>query len=284
MPLAARVSDNHTCPAANGPVPHGGGPILPPCSLNVVTNNLPQARVTDKAMCVGPPDVIVTGSSSVFVNGMMAARVTDKTMHGGLVALGSFNVNIGGPAAGATLGNPVAAAAACNNLAGGRTSGSIGQSYQNCGVESCRLLITKSGKNVSEDALLDQSMKHGDADDERRRADSGGTSPSERQSILARNGVATTQQTATMANIAQAVSEGRGVITSHDVKFLWGPGNSGGHAINVVGIQYDGNGNILNVITSDTGIGNCNRPVPAAQFQSSLRSGRPANVTVNPIW
>jgi hypothetical protein len=219
-----------------------------------------------------------------MVNGLMAARLTDKTMHGGVIALSSFNVNIGGPTAGATLGNPTAGGATCTSLAGGRTSGSVQQTYQNCGVESSRLLINRTGKNMSEDALLNQSMSHGDADDERRRADSGGTSPAERQSILARNGVPSTQQNATMANITQAVAERRGVITSHDVSILWGPGNSGGHAINIVGLQYDAMGNLLNVITSDTGVGQCNRSVPAGQFQRSLRSGRPANVTVNPVW
>src|SRR6266436_5162077 len=143
---AARVTDLHTCPMSTGPVPHTGGPILPPCSINVQTNDLFQARATDKAFCAGPPDFIVTGSSSVFVNDLMAARSTDKTMHGGLITLGSVNVLIGGPVAGATLGNPVAGQAACVAAAAGRNppaalglpANSPGQNYNNCGVESSR--------------------------------------------------------------------------------------------------------------------------------------------------
>jgi uncharacterized Zn-binding protein involved in type VI secretion len=109
MPSAARVSDVHTCPASSGPVAHVGGPILPPGSPNVLTNSLPQARVTDRAMCfVGPPDVIVAGSSTVLINNLMAARITDLTMHGGIITGGSPNVEIGGPAGEPVLGNPTA--------------------------------------------------------------------------------------------------------------------------------------------------------------------------------
>lgn len=285
MPAAARVSDNHICPAVTGVVPHVGGPVLPPCSLNVQTNVLNQARATDRATCVGPPDFIVTGSSSVFVNDLMAARQTDKTMHGGSIVLGSLNVEIGGPTAGATLGNVAAGTAACNAAATGRTSNSTGQSYNNCGVESSRQIINRAtGANVGEDALLDSSIRNGDADSARRRFDSGGTSPDGRRNILASNGVPSTLQDPTMANITQAVAEGRGVITSHDVSVLWGPGNSGGHAVVVIGAQYDANGNLINVIINDTGRGICNNSIPAPQYQNSLRPGREANVTSNPIW
>ncbi|MEZ5401836.1 MAG: PAAR domain-containing protein [Bryobacteraceae bacterium] len=285
MPKAARVADNHVCPASTGPVPHGGGPIMPPCSLNVRTNNLPQARGTDKAMCVGPPDFIVTGSGSVRVNSLPAARMSDKCMHGGSIAAGSLNVNIGGPTVGVTLGNPAAATAACNGLAGGRTSGSVGQSYNNCGVESSRLIINQTGGGRSEDGLLDESIREGDAgSDKGARRGWGGTSPGDREDILERNGVPTTNRDASLANIQQAVAERRGVITSHEVAWLWANGQSGGHAINVIGVQYDQFGNAVNYITADTGLGNCNRSVPAWQFGLSLRPGRDMNVTDSPIW
>ena len=93
---AARVGDMHTCPMFDGPKPHVGGPILPPCAVTVLTGGIPQARVTDKATCVGPPDVIVKGSATVMVNNLPAARVLDMTMHGGVIVMGCFTVLIGG--------------------------------------------------------------------------------------------------------------------------------------------------------------------------------------------
>ncbi len=285
MPPAARVSDFHACPMVTGVVPHVGGPVIPPCSITVKSDDLNQARATDQAQCVGPPDFIVTGSSSVFVNDLMAARQTDKTMHGGMIMLGSFNVEIGGPTAGATLGGLTNATAACNAAAGGRTSGSVQQSYNNCGVESSRQIINQAtGAGISEDALLNSAISNGDASKKRHRVDSGGTDPDDRQNILANNGVPSTLQDNSMANITQAVAERKGVITSHDVAILWGPGNSGGHAVVVTGAQYDQNGNLINVIINDTGQGICNSVIPAPQFQNSLRSGRDVNVTTNPIW
>jgi uncharacterized Zn-binding protein involved in type VI secretion len=96
MPPAARVTDMHVCPAANGPVPHAGGPILPPGAVQVIIGGLPAARITDLATCVGPPDTIVKGSSSVIIQGLPAARIMDSTMHGGMIVLGEFTVLIGG--------------------------------------------------------------------------------------------------------------------------------------------------------------------------------------------
>ena len=92
---AARVSDTHVCPMVTGVVPHVGGPILPPCCPTVLTGSLPQARVSDMATCVGPPDVIAMGSFTVLVGGLSAARVGDLTAHGGTIVLGLPTVLIG---------------------------------------------------------------------------------------------------------------------------------------------------------------------------------------------
>ena len=95
---AARLTDMHTCPMVTPgtpPVPHVGGPILPSCSTNIFIGNLPAARVTDKALCVGPTDVIVQGSPTVFFNNLMAARLGDMTAHGGRIVSGMVNVLIG---------------------------------------------------------------------------------------------------------------------------------------------------------------------------------------------
>ncbi len=92
---AARVTDLHVCPMVTGIVPHVGGPILPPCCPTVLTGSLPQARVTDLATCVGPPDVIALGSFTVLVGSLPAARMLDLTAHGGTIVLGCFTVLIG---------------------------------------------------------------------------------------------------------------------------------------------------------------------------------------------
>jgi uncharacterized Zn-binding protein involved in type VI secretion len=95
-PPAARLADMHTCPMVTGVVPHVGGPILPPCAPTVLICYMPAARVTDMATCVGPPDVIVKGSTSVLINFLPAARLGDLTAHGGVIVMGAPTVIIGG--------------------------------------------------------------------------------------------------------------------------------------------------------------------------------------------
>ncbi|WP_373454131.1 toxin VasX [Vibrio vulnificus] len=58
-------------------------------------NGVPAARKGDSMVCVGPPDSIKQGSSSVFINGKPAARMFDSTNHGGVIIGGSPNVFIG---------------------------------------------------------------------------------------------------------------------------------------------------------------------------------------------
>jgi len=110
---AARITDMHVCPMMTPgvpPIPHVGGPISMG-SPTVLTGKLPQARVGDMAVCVGPPDVIAMGSTGVFVNKMPAARLGDQTAHGGAIVLGLPTVLIGeaggggGGGAGASMGN-----------------------------------------------------------------------------------------------------------------------------------------------------------------------------------
>ena len=94
-PPAARLTDMHVCPMVTGVVPHVGGPIMLGAPT-VLTQSLPQARVTDVLTCVGPPDMIAMGSTSVFVTGLPAARMGDATAHGGVIILGCPTVLIGG--------------------------------------------------------------------------------------------------------------------------------------------------------------------------------------------
>jgi uncharacterized Zn-binding protein involved in type VI secretion len=96
---AARAGDMHVCPMVTPgvpPIPHVGGPILPPCSVTVLTGKIPQARITDMAVCVGPPDVCIKGSVTVLVNSLMAMRIGDMTVHGGSIVVGLPTVLIGG--------------------------------------------------------------------------------------------------------------------------------------------------------------------------------------------
>ena len=96
MPPAARITDMHVCPMFTGPVPHVGGPILPPGAPTVLIGGLPAATVGDMAVCTGPPDSIVQGSATVLIGGKPAARMGDSTAHGGTIILGCVTVIIGG--------------------------------------------------------------------------------------------------------------------------------------------------------------------------------------------
>jgi uncharacterized Zn-binding protein involved in type VI secretion len=90
----------HTCPMVipgTPPIPHVGGPILPPCAPTVMIGFMAAAKVGDKAICTGGgiPDPIVKGSMSVQINSMPAARIGDSTAHGGLITVGCPTVIIG---------------------------------------------------------------------------------------------------------------------------------------------------------------------------------------------
>jgi len=95
MPMAARIGDMHTCPMSTGPVPHVGGPVLPPGCPTVLIGGMPAARVGDMLVCVGPPDTIAAGSATVMIGGMPAARMGDSTAHGGVIVIGCPTVMIG---------------------------------------------------------------------------------------------------------------------------------------------------------------------------------------------
>ena len=98
-PPAARITDMHVCPMVTMvgpvPVPHVGGPILPPGSPTVLVGKLPVAVATSMAVCVGPPDVITKGSMRVLAGKLPMARVGDICGHGGTIILGCFTVLVG---------------------------------------------------------------------------------------------------------------------------------------------------------------------------------------------
>jgi uncharacterized Zn-binding protein involved in type VI secretion len=94
----------HVCPAVTGVVPHVGGPISAPGCPTVLIAALPAARVTDMAVCFGPPDMVTMGSPTVLIGGLMAARMGDQCSHGGVVVMGCPTVLIGDSAPGGAGG------------------------------------------------------------------------------------------------------------------------------------------------------------------------------------
>ena len=95
---AARVGDMHMCPMVTPgtpPIPHVGGAVIGPGCPTVLIGSMPAAVVGDMAMCVGPPDSIVMGSTGVMFGGKPAARMGDPCAHGGQIALGLPTVLIG---------------------------------------------------------------------------------------------------------------------------------------------------------------------------------------------
>ncbi len=95
---AARVGDMHVCPMvtpATPPIPHVGGPILPPGMPTVLIGKMPAARLGDMALCTGPPDMIAIGSFTVLIGKKPAARMGDTTAHGGTIVAGFPTVLIG---------------------------------------------------------------------------------------------------------------------------------------------------------------------------------------------
>jgi uncharacterized Zn-binding protein involved in type VI secretion len=67
------------------PIPHVGGPILPPGAVTVLIGGLPAARVGDIAL----------GSFTVLTMKMPQARIGDMTAHGGSIVLGLPTVLVG---------------------------------------------------------------------------------------------------------------------------------------------------------------------------------------------
>jgi uncharacterized Zn-binding protein involved in type VI secretion len=97
MPPAARVGDMHVCPMATPgtpPIPHVGGPIMPPGVPTVMIAGMPAATVGSMCTCTGPPDSIVMGSMKVMIGKKPAARIGDTTAHGGSIVVGAPTVMI----------------------------------------------------------------------------------------------------------------------------------------------------------------------------------------------
>ncbi len=300
---AVRIGDLISCPMQTpvppgGTVPHCPGPglplIPPPQPTAVLIENQPAATITDKSMCVSPagplPNPIISGALMVLIGNKPAARKSDFLAHPGSKAVNhAMTVQIGGPA---TAGNVPLGIDDCHKLAQGRTSGQTGQSYGNCGIESCRSIINRANNsNVSEDAMLSKAVNNGLA------SKNGGTSPSKRHDLLESYGVDAVLSPAQVSTLPELLAEGRGIVASIWAARTWPATNvvaSGAvpgdealpHAVRVTGVTLDADGNPDTVYVLDTsGIDNgCAYPIPAAVFSWAIRPGRDFNVTENPIW
>lgn len=92
MPAAARMFD---------PTGHPG--LVMQGSPNVLIENLPAARATDKHVCTlpplagpHPPSPIAKGSATVLINNLPAARQGDTAGCGAPILKGALKVLIGG--------------------------------------------------------------------------------------------------------------------------------------------------------------------------------------------
>jgi uncharacterized Zn-binding protein involved in type VI secretion len=322
---AARVADNHTCPQMTPPTtflcfswgskPHVGGPIEQG-SEDVLVNGKKMARGGDPAACTGVSgmDYIVTGAAEVRVNGQPAARESSKMMHkGAQLDAGSLSpdVFIGGPSGGAVVGNKASATQACIDAQKGRAGASGPTTQQkwpnSCGCEAVRQIantVHKKGDTydgklgpvqypMSEDEVLNESgwkgrAKMGSAQE------SGLTDSENRDDMLDDHGIEANEQPQNMDDVAQAVADGKGVITSHDPGSLYGGQPTGsGHVVVATAVEYDADGNPKTVYVNDTNQGllpdgtpraGCGKPVPISQYQGSFRENGKMNVTKDKVW
>lgn len=274
---AAAGSDVHACLTPWPLPPHGAGVDIDGSPTVLVTGRHKIARQGDQILeAIGGMSSITGGCPTVLVG---CAGVTGNVPAGIAACVAARSGRNPPPGTVDNNGNAIAA-------------NTPGQSYNNCGIESSRQIInTSTSGNVSQEALLNQSMASGNATQVPGSLfQSGGTDPAGRQAILAANGVPSHLEAGNMGNLQTAVSNGDGVIAS-----VWAgnmpnwagqgvaPG-TGGHAILVTGVEYDDNGNPTNVYINDTGMGQCGQKIPYNQFQNALRPGRDLNVTDKPIW
>ena len=66
QPAWRAIQDQHICPLANGPQPHGGGPVAMG-SPTVFIAGMPAARQTDTIVEAGGPNPIAAGAPTVLI-------------------------------------------------------------------------------------------------------------------------------------------------------------------------------------------------------------------------
>ena len=153
---------------------HGGGVIdSPDRDVLVGGAGLHAAATGDLCNCPGAPNTIMAGATNILVKGLPAAGLMHVTAHNpgppdaptAAVLWGSSQVLMGG---GMTVGAVAAATAECMFLPANRVNQKPTQSGANCGVESMRQMINAQRRRqgegpLSEDALLDETLKNGES-------------------------------------------------------------------------------------------------------------------------
>ena len=168
------------------------------------------------------------------------------------------------------------------------------QSYQNCGLQSSRQIVeqAKGPLGKTELQFMDDAIAScGVSQEANHPADSGASSAPQRQCVLQQYGVPSTVESATVANVDDALRKGKGVIMSTKADVLWatqgfppGVGGGGRHAVVLSNGIYDGSGKMTGVHVNDTGTGT-QYTLTNAQLQDCLDSGsRKLNVTDDRIW
>ena len=99
--IASKITDMHVCPMVTPgvpPIPHVGGPVLPPGVPTVLASFMPATPIGNMCTGVGPPDVTSKVSATVLIQNRMWVRIgIDVTAHGGtIVGPGAPTIIVGG--------------------------------------------------------------------------------------------------------------------------------------------------------------------------------------------
>jgi uncharacterized Zn-binding protein involved in type VI secretion len=271
---------------------------------SVHVNAQPLMTFTGVILCGGSVDAITTGSATVAFGKLGVATTISRTQHGSTLGPGSSNVFVGGPSVG---GSPALATSVCQGLAAGRAKNRQSQSYDNCGLESCRQMINHGrppNEQLSEDSLLDYAIDSYLASAARKkrglpayspdqskepplRQKSGGTGADEQVAILKDHGIPAEAFDQSPEAIVEGVESGKGVLVGVYPDILWQtPGASdnknGKHAILVTGVVRDAQGRVTAYLVNDTGKLGCGVLVPAQLLDRALLAK--GVMTKSPLW
>lgn len=167
----------------------------------------------------------------------------------------------------------------------GKVDGFLGT----CGLVSCVNVLRLAGYPASESEVVGYASTTS-AGFRRRRLcttksfpeENGGTTAKGRRKILKHFGVKSELKDANVTNIADAVSEGRGVIISvyADILYKGWSDHSDPHAITVTSVKKDRYGNVLGFYVCDSGTGGTDNSKYYTAFQvENALTGRQMNVT-----